>query len=187
MMPTSFVERWIWLTLVASIIARLDGGWLVHLLALDPPAIWHGQIWRLVTWPLVELGPMSLMMTCAAIYKLGAELATMWGERRLARFVLQIVIAAAVVASIVDAIAGAHLWRSGGWAIGDVLVIAWARQYPDRPLLVLGMLRLHGRQLVRITVATTVLIAIFGGPMWFAPELAACTAAALYPRGWLRG
>ncbi|HEY3807826.1 MAG TPA: rhomboid family intramembrane serine protease [Kofleriaceae bacterium] len=186
-MPKSFVERWIWLTLAASIIARLDGGWLVHVLALEPHAIWRGQIWRLVTWPLVELGPMGLMMTCAAIYKLGAELATMWGERRLARFVLQIVIAAAVLASIVDAIAGAHLWRSGGWAIGDVLVIAWARQYPDRPLLVLGMLRLHGRQLVRITVATTVLIAIFAGPVWFAPELAACAAAALYPRGWLRG
>ncbi len=182
-----FVPWWIAVTLVASVIAAVDNGWLAGWTALVPSRIWTGEVWRLVTWPLIERSALDLVLTCVAIYKFGGELAYRWGDRRLRRFVLQIVIAAAVVTCLVVALFRAHyVARLGGWAVADVLVIAWARQFPEAPLQLYGVLVLRGRQIVRLTVAVAILFAIYLGPFYMAPELVACAAAAGYPRGGLR-
>ena len=184
---SKLVTRWIALTLAASIVAALDGGWLVHWASLAPAKIWHGEVWRLVTWPFVELGPVQLILTCVAIYKLGGDLAQRWGDRRLFRFARHVVLSAAVVTAIAGAIPGlGYIQRLGGWAICDALVVAWARQFPARTLTVYGMLTVGGRELVSITVGAAIVFAIYFGPMTMAPELVACAAAALYPQSWLR-
>jgi membrane associated rhomboid family serine protease len=184
---SKFVTRWIVVTLVASIIAALDGGWLASVTALAPSQIFRGQVWRLVTWPLIASGPMSLVLTCAAIYKFGGELAVRWGDRRLRRFAGQIVVGAAVVTCVLAAVAGqTYLQRLGGWALIDALVIAWARQFPEAPLVVYDVLVLRGRQLIGVTVGVAIIFAIYAGPITMAPELVACAAAAAYPRFLLR-
>ena len=181
------VKQWIVIAVVMSVIAALDGGWLASWAALVPVKVWHGQLWRLVSWPLVQHGPIAIAMTCAAIYKFGGELTTYWGERRLRRFVAQLVIGASLVTCIAASLVGAgELHRLGGWAMTDLLLIAWARQYPDRALVLYGLVTLRGRDLVRITLGVVVLFAVFYGPIAMMPELAACAAAATYPRGWLR-
>jgi hypothetical protein len=129
-------------------------------------------------------------MTCAAIYKFGGELASRWGDRRLRRFMIEIVGGAAVLTTLLALVSDDawHLYRVGGWATIDVLVIAWARQFPDRTLVLYsGLLALRGRALVRLTLAVAVLYAIYAGPFAVAPELIACAAAAAYPRSRLRG
>ena len=184
---SKLVTQWLAVTLVASLIAMLDGGWLVRWTALEPDRVWHGQVWRLVTWPLVELGPIGLVMTLASIYKFGGELAPRWGDRRLRRFMLQIVIAGGVIASL-GALVSDHAWnmvRTGGWAVSDALVIAWARQYPTSSLRFYGFLELNGQKLVIFVAGVTCLIAISTSPFVWAPELVACLGAALYPREWL--
>jgi membrane associated rhomboid family serine protease len=184
---SSLVTRWIAVTLGASLVAALDGGWLASWCALAPSKIFHGQLWRLVTWPLVELGPWSLVITCASIYKFGGELVVRWGDKRLLRFTAQIVAAAGVVTCLLAALTGAtYLVRLGGWAVCDLLVIAWARQFPERTILLYGLLVLSGQQLIGITIATTVVFAIYFGPVAMAPELVCCLAAAGYPRELLR-
>jgi membrane associated rhomboid family serine protease len=184
---SEFVTQWMMLTLAASLFAWLDGGWLANLASLAPAKVFHGQLWRLVTWPLVEMGPISLVLTCVAIYKFGGELAQRWGDRRLRRFVLQIVLAAGVIACLLAAITGQTFIRHlGGWAVSDLLVIAWARQFPERTLVLYGVLSLRGPQLVGITLGVTALYAIYAGVVAFAPELAACAIAAAYPAQLLR-
>jgi membrane associated rhomboid family serine protease len=184
---SSFVTRWIVLTLAASIVASLDGGWLTSWAALEPSSVWRGQLWRLATWPLIEPGPLSLIFTCVAIYKFGGELSSRWGDRRLRRFMVEIVLGAAIVTCVLAAVAHArYVSRVGGWAVADALVIAWARQFPDRPLIVYGLLAVRGRQIVRITCGAAIVFAIYFGPVVMAPELVACLAAALYPRSLLR-
>jgi len=184
---SKLVTRWIAVTLVASIVAALDGGWLAQWAALAPAKIWHGEVWRLVTWPFVESGPLGLILTCVAIYKLGGDLAMRWGDRRLFRFARHVVLSAAVVTAIAGAIPGlGYVHRLGGWAICDALVIAWARQFPERTLELYGMLRVGGRELVGVTVGAAIVFAIYFGPVTMAPELVACAAAALYPKSWLR-
>lgn len=170
-----------------SIVAWLDGGFLRHLLSLAPERVVHGQIWRLATWPLLEGSPLQLIFTCAAIYKFGGELAIRWGDRRLRRFMLEIVIASAVVTCILALVTGHDdLVRAGGWAISDVLVIAWARQFPNGTVVLYGLLTLRGRDLIAVTIAATVLFALAFGPVSMGPELCGCLLSAAYPRARLR-
>ena len=182
-----FVTQWMVATIAASLIAWVDGGFLAKWASLAPSRVWHGEVWRLVTWPLVELGPLALVVTCVSIYKFGGELAFYWGDRRLRRFIVQIVLFTAVATCSLAALARAgYMHRLGGWAMCDVLVIAWARQYPERQLIVYGLIRVGGQQLINLTLAVAVLFAIYVGPIAMAPELIACVAAASYPRGLLR-
>jgi membrane associated rhomboid family serine protease len=183
---SSFTTKWIVATLACSIVAVLDGGWLARWFALSPSHIWHGQVWRLVTWPLVEPGPLSLVITCVSIYKFGGELAVRWGDRRLQRFVAEIVILASVVTCLLSAVTGHFVFRLGGWAMTDALVIAWARQFPTRALVVYGLITVRGRDLIRLTIAVAILYALYVSPVAMAPELVACLAAAGYPKSWLR-
>jgi hypothetical protein len=180
---SKLVTPWILATLVLSIGSALSGGHVADWLALAPSAIWHGQVWRLVTWPLVELSPMSLIVTCGAIYKLGTPLAVRWGERRLRRFVFHIVLASGLGATLVATLFGAHLWRCGGWAVGDLLVIAWARQFRDASLQFYGVIELQGDRIVIFACAVPALFALYYGPLYLAPELFACAATVMYPRG----
>jgi membrane associated rhomboid family serine protease len=177
------INGWIAITLGVSILAWLDGGFAVTWLALAPARIWRGEIWRCATWIFVETSPMSLVFTCAAIYKFGGELAPRWGTRRLVRYVTELVLAAAIATALV-ALVSTRAYdsvRCGGWVIGDLLVIAWARQYPTSPLTLYGALTLHGRALVRVTVGVTVLYALAFYPAYLVPELVAVFAAACYP------
>src|SRR3954462_2358643 len=164
---SSFVTKWLTATLVASIISALGGGWLASWTALIPSRILHGEIWRLVTWPLIEHDPLSLIFTCVAIFKFGGDLAVNWGDRRLQRFVLELVIASAVLTCLLAAVSGKlYICRWGGWAMTEGLLIAWARQFPTRSVrLYSGMLTLRGRDLIMITLATAVLFAIYYGPV----------------------
>jgi membrane associated rhomboid family serine protease len=180
---SKLVSTWILITLAASIIPVLGGDWLSGWLALAPARIWHGEVWRLGTWVFVEPGALSLILTCATIYKFGGELAPRWGDRRLRRFLIEVIGAAAVVTTLL-ALASSTVWhmsRLGGWVVSDVLVIAWARQYPDSTLVVYGLLRLRGRDLITVTIGITVVFALFTGPFVMAPELLACAAAFWYP------
>jgi membrane associated rhomboid family serine protease len=181
------VSRCIVLIAAASVWAMFDNGWLVQWTALEPDRVWHGQIWRVVTWPLVEVGPFPLAFTIASIYKFGGDLAPNWGDRRLRRFILQLVVAGGVAASL-GALVSDHAWhmtRTGGYAVCDALLIAWARQYPTEHLRFYGFLDLNGQKLVISTAGITILLALSSNVFVMMPEVVACVGAALYPRGWL--
>jgi membrane associated rhomboid family serine protease len=185
---SKLISTWLAVTLAASVVAAVDGGWLASWTALAPARIWRGEVWRLATWVFVERGPVALVLTCAAIFKFGGDLAHRWGERRLRRFAIEILVGVGVVTALLGLIASDawHLQRAGGWAVGDVLVIGWARQYPSQPLTLYGFLTLRGQQLVMVTLGIAILFAIYLGPFAMAPELLACAAAAAYPRNRLR-
>ncbi|MFN0252632.1 MAG: DUF1751 domain-containing protein [Kofleriaceae bacterium] len=178
------VERWLWLTLGLSVLSMFTSGWLADWMVLSPDRVLRGEVWRLVTWAFVEIAPMSLILTCVAIFRFGGDLAVTWGDRRLRRFILEIIVGAAVITTLLALVVPGMMYmsRSAGWAIGDALCIAWARQYPTAILRVYGMLELSGKRLVAITVGATVLFAIASGPFAWAPELVACFAALYYPR-----
>jgi membrane associated rhomboid family serine protease len=180
---SKLVSRWIALMVAASAIAALDGGWLGTWAAFAPSRIWRGEVWRLATWVFVEGSALQLVLTCVAIYHFGGQLAPRWGERRLRRFMVEVLGGSAVVAAVL-ALISSELWRTyrvGGWAVGDALVIAWARQYPDSTLVLYGLLRLRGKDLITVVIGITAIYAIFAGPLRCALELIVCAAAYGYP------
>jgi membrane associated rhomboid family serine protease len=177
---SSLVTKWLAITIAASIIGTLDGGFLFKWASLIPHRVLTGEVWRLVTWPFVEVGPVGLILTCLSIYKFGTELSVRWGERRLARFVIEVMLIAGVVGVIASTITHTPMLHLGGWAVGDLLVIAWARQFPNRALTLYGLVTVHGRNLVHLTLAITAVYAIYVGIVRFTPELTACLLAMFY-------
>src|SRR4051812_19448909 len=132
---SKLITLWLAITITASTIGFLDGGWLAGWCALEPRRIWHGEIWRLATWPLVELGLISLVVSCMAIFGLGSELAGRWGDRRLHTYMAVVLVASGVAFSLASVATGdASLWHCGGLAAASALVIAWARAFPERTL-----------------------------------------------------
>src|SRR5689334_726293 len=96
----TLVSRWIAITLAGSIIAALDGGLLGTWATLAPARIWRGELWRLVTWAFIVGGPYCLVLTCVAVYYFGGQLATRWGDRRLRRFVIEVLGGAALATTL---------------------------------------------------------------------------------------
>jgi len=182
------ISQWLILLIALSVIAQFDGGFLSGRFSLIPSRVWLGEVWRLVTWPLIELGPMSLVLTCVLLFVIGGELAAVWGDRRLQRYVIHVVVGTGIATVLVSTLLGAgrhaHI---GGLAIPDALIITFARQFPTRTIrMVYGLLPLSGPQLVLFVAAVNVLIAVYVGPVLYAPELAACAIAAWYPQAWLK-
>ena len=185
---SNLVIAWMIATILVSIAAMLDGGWLWSNLALAPSQVWRGEVWRLITWIFVEPSPVSLIFTVFTIYKFGGELAPTWGDRRLFRYLVDLLVGSAIITCFLGLLFDSvfMMYRDAGWALDDILVIAWARQYPTRELIIYRMIHLHGGQVVWMTIAVTALFAIAAGILPWAPELLACLGAVMYSEARLR-
>lgn len=193
-----FLPRWIspvvWALIGATLAVSLAAAIAVRAgidayghLALVPAALWAGELWRLLTWPLVEASPWALVSGCIALYWFGGQLAGAWGARRFAGYVAGIVLVAGVGTAVLALLVSAawsypHL---GGFALGNALVVAWALQFPDRTIPVHMLLRVGGPVLAYGIVAMTVLVAVFYSVAIVLPELLAGFAALLYMNGGL--
>jgi membrane associated rhomboid family serine protease len=179
-------------SIVAAIDARGGGGVLYDRLALEPAAVWHGELWRLVTWPVVQGGPLALAFVCLVIYWSGSDLIAAWGSARVARYLAGIVLLAGAGTSLVALVLPSAWWSShlGGMVLGDALLIAWALQFPERRVSIYLVLVVGGPVLAYGLVALTALFAVFYGIAWVLPELLAGVGALLYMtrphRPWLR-
>jgi hypothetical protein len=140
---------------IAAALSTELAGWL----ALAPGRIWRGEVWP---W----------RPDLREHLQFSGELAPRWDERRLRRFMIEALGGTAVVTTLLALIA-AEVWHRryfSGWAACDVLVIAWARQYPDSILVLYGMVRLNGRNLITVVIGITCAYAIFAGPLAMAPS-----------------
>ena len=67
-------------------------------------------------------------------------------------------LAAAIATCVIALLAGRrYMPHLGGWAVADALIIAWARQFPERVLAPYGLITLSGRKLIQFTIAVNVL------------------------------
>ena len=142
---------------------------------LSVPAVWRGQLWRLLTFALLETDPLSLILTGLMLYWWGRDLVVLWGGRRFAvRF-----FGLAAASGAVTCLLGrswtqlATMTFAGAGPVVDGLIVAWGLLFPAREIRLFGMARLTGRQLAAIAVGVTVLFAVFEGFAGFVPHFAA--------------
>ena len=169
------------LSLVAVIDARM-GGELYLWLALQPEAVWHGQLWRLATWPFVMGHPLALIYTVVALYTCGSDLVTVWGEKRTLRYLAAVVAAAGVGTALLGLVLPG-VWGMpylGGMVLANTIIIAWARQFPEQPVQLYFFLVVRGETLVNAVIAVTAVFAVYLGLDWMMPELLAVAAALLF-------
>jgi membrane associated rhomboid family serine protease len=183
-------------TVLTSLVAAVGGrsGLGLHqLLLLDTGAVWQGEIWRLVTWVLVESDPLNLLFGGLVLYWFGRDLVDAWGARRFLVTYFAVPAVAGVLASLLSlAWPGLEAYRFAGfWVALDALVVAWGLNHPFRQILLFFAVPVSGKALVWITVGGTALFALFTGVGAFVPHLLAEGIAWLHvsgksPGAWLR-
>ena len=69
---------------LAVVIGTMSHQFNPHLwLDLNGPRFWHGQIWRLITFPLLPMGVMDLIMNGVALVILGGMIERHWTRGQL--------------------------------------------------------------------------------------------------------
>ena len=173
------------LSLLTTLVAGIDrhlGGDLYFRFALIPNRVWHGELWRLVTWPLVHTNPWALVVGMVQLWWFGGALAESWRPARLARFIVGVVTVAGV-GTCVLALVWPAAWRwpqFAGLALGDAITIAFGLSYPLTRVAIYGVIEMSGDVLAYGTLGFTVMLGLFYGFSWFLPEALAASAAFVY-------
>lgn len=145
--------------------------------------VWAGQVWRLVTWSLLELNALGLIFGCLLLYFIGPDLLRAWGRRRF----FALFFGGAAFVGAVTCVIARFVWPGlaaipylGLWPMEEAFIIAWAMLYRDRQILVMLMLPMAGRNLIALTIAITVVMAALYGFPLFVPHFVAELAALVY-------
>jgi membrane associated rhomboid family serine protease len=179
---SSLVVGWTVVLVAVSLVAHASG-WIVGVLAFEPDRVLRGELWRLVTWIFVEESLTRVVVTCLLLHRFGHGLAHAWGERALARYMTVILVGVAVATTLLAVVLPPvqSTVTIGGWAVRAALLIACARQFPDRDLLLGDLPVARGPTMIACVVGVTGLLALVGGVLTSLPELLTCAAACAYP------
>jgi membrane associated rhomboid family serine protease len=147
--------------------------------ALQPVDVWHGQVWRLLTWSFVEGSPIGLIFGCLALYWFGPALAQRWGSPRFLTVIMGTMLVAGggtcLLALVDPPVMG--MTYVGSWAMTTALVVMWGLSFPDNVVRVYLVLPIRGFWMAWLTVAITVVYAVYTGWLHLLPELFAEAAA----------
>ncbi len=102
-------------------------------LALAPGAGRAGEVWRLITYAIVDVSIVSVLFDLLLTWSFGSELEPRWGSRRFALFL--------VVATVVAGALG--LLVGGGVGLAPTLlalILAWMLEGPSQRLSFFGVL-----------------------------------------------
>jgi len=157
-------------TVVVSLVAvvgKRNGVPLLRFAELAPREVWSGEVWRLVTWVLVETEPLNLLFGGLVLFWFGRDLVEAWGERRFLATYFGIAAAAAALTCLAALAWPAldSLRFTGFWAAVDAVIVAWALLHPFRQILLFFAVPVSGKALLWITVGGTVLFALFTGTL----------------------
>jgi membrane associated rhomboid family serine protease len=170
----------------AALGVRHGAGWIGEHAVLVPARVWRGEAWRLLTWVLCEVDPLTFLLACLTLGWVGSSLARVWGAGRF----LAVYFGLAAIAGVVTCLVGRLLAGAadaglfaGGWPVLDGLIVAWGLLHPTRAIRLYGVVPLTGRHLVWLTLGGTLLYALFYGLAPFVPHFAAelVTLGALGP------
>jgi membrane associated rhomboid family serine protease len=180
------------LVVVASLISAFvsrHGAPLMELAALEPARVWRGEVWRLVTWPLVESSPLWLIVDVFILYWVGNQLGEVWSNKRIAVVAAALVALGSTATCLVALADSAVLGSShlGPLAVISGLIVAWGLFFPEREILFFFLIRLPGLVIAWLTVAIVVVLSVYQGWEGHLPELAAVGGMLAWVfRGWAR-
>jgi membrane associated rhomboid family serine protease len=103
-------------------------------LPLFSPAVWHGQVWRLVTWPLVNIPSIWFVVSMLMIFWCGREVERVLGRMGLLKFTGWV---AAALAAVTLVLPGGVL--TGSDMLGFGIFLAFAIMHPGAPTILFGL------------------------------------------------
>jgi membrane associated rhomboid family serine protease len=159
---------------------------VLRLSVLTVDGVWAGEVWRLLTWALVELSALGLVFGLLLLYFIGPDLLRQWGGRRF----FALYFGGAAVVGALTCLVGRYVWSEvaavphlGLWPMEEAMLIAWASLYRDRQILLYFALPVAGRNLIALTIGITVVMGALGGFHHFVPHFIAELSALAYMNG----
>lgn len=104
---------------------------LPGLLALDPRSVWHGQVWRLVTWPLANVLGLWSVIGAFFFWYFGTELEHLLGRTKMLALLVGIAGSLTVAALLISAL-GSDGVLAGIGELYPILLLLWIGEYPTR-------------------------------------------------------
>ncbi len=124
------------LAVIALIVDAVSASLLAPL-NLETQRVAAGQVWRLVTWPLVNslaspTGGILLVLALAVFWWLGEQLERSLGSRRYLRFILVLIIVPALAMTAFSLIPGQAFAQpdAGIYDLETAVLVAFAAAYP---------------------------------------------------------
>lgn len=123
---------------LGTLLVREWAGWLTAV----PERLWPGlELWRLATYPLVNVGIVSVLFSLLLLWSFGSELEPEWGSRPYALFLLLATLSGALLG------VGTALLLGGAFGTGyglagplTAVIAAWTLEGPSRPTNFFGVL-----------------------------------------------
>ena len=107
-------------------------GMLIRFLAMDPYAVLHGEVWRLVTYILIpEGGSVLIIFTFLFYYWLGEAMERLWGSAKFTVYYFSGVLLTDLGVMAAYLIDGKRLLICGAFYVGTALFMAYALTNPD--------------------------------------------------------
>lgn len=132
-------------TLVLTVLGYLAGlfpGLPVGLFTAVPERIVPGgELWRLVTYPLVNVGIVSVLFSLLLLWSFGSELEPEWGSRGYALFLVLATISGGALGAAASLLLASPFGAGYGLA-GPLtaVIVAWTLEGPSRPTNFFGVL-----------------------------------------------
>ncbi len=132
-----------------SLVVLVAAGYLLTLawppsaqgLALDPGEALRGQVWRLVTYPFVNISIFAVLWDLLLIWSFGSEIEPRWGSRRFAAFWAAAAACAGAFGIAAALLAPGSFGGGAGCAPALVaLIVAWTLEGPSLPTNFFGVL-----------------------------------------------
>lgn len=112
------------------------GGSFFGLLALWPPGPYF-MPWQMLTYAFLHAGLGHLLFNMYGVYMFGSDVERIWGSRRFLTFYLSCALSAAVLQLIVTGLTGAGYPTVGASGALFGLLLAYARLFPNRMLMLI--------------------------------------------------
>jgi hypothetical protein len=150
-------------------------------LILDPVAIAHGELWRVITWPFAYPGGIGFwpVLTIAFFWYFGKDLEdNLLGRKRLLEFVIGATLVFAAISVLLYVSTGQVVTDSGLSTIELMVLLAWIAEWPHRRFMFNIPAWVFGLVLVTVTVLSQLQYGSWAYPLYLLIGIAICAIVA---------
>lgn len=162
--PISPAVKWIiWANVAMFVVSLVFPRFVLAYLALSPEKVLSGWVWQPITYMFLHADPLHILFNMLGVWMFGVELERLWGTKFFLRYYAVCGIGAAVTTLVVGllpfAFAGAVYESVTVGASGALygLLLAFAKYYPNRPILMMLLFPVPAKYFVIIIGALSFL------------------------------
>ncbi len=150
------------------LVQRLTSGFvggmgldIVGYFGLIPISVWHGEVWRLVTYMFLHGGFFHIAFNMLVLWMFGSQLEMVWGPRRFLKYYFITGIGAGITNAIIEQGSPIPIVGASGAIYG--LLLAFGMFFPNRPVFLYLLFPIKAKYFVIILGAVEFLTSISPG------------------------